>query len=367
MKLRASAPGKLLLLGEYAVLEGAPALVMAVDRRAVAELTASNDGYSVFAPEVHPEPVAFTLTDDGTPQWCDAVGRDAAVESRFALVAQVMRALTARGLMSTAPFHLRLDSAAFFERATGADGAAPTKLGAKLGPKLGLGSSAAMTTALASVLAAYAGQAAQLDDRSAWLSTLLRIHREFQGGRGSGADVAAAVFGGVICYRLLNDSPRVTTLNWPTQLHRLWVWSGQSASTSRFLSTLESWRARQPDAYAHHMAELTSIAEAGARAAAGGNAIELRRELVAAGCALQHFGEASKIPIFSGPHRCIAGVVEAAGGGYKPCGAGGGDLGLAVAGDAATADSVRAALSAAGHAVLALDVDDAGLVLEQEG
>ncbi|PKL95245.1 MAG: ATP-binding protein, partial [Gammaproteobacteria bacterium HGW-Gammaproteobacteria-8] len=29
----ADAPGKLLLLGEYAVLDGAPALVMAIDRR----------------------------------------------------------------------------------------------------------------------------------------------------------------------------------------------------------------------------------------------------------------------------------------------------------------------------------------------
>ncbi len=34
MKVIADAPGKLVLLGEYAVLEGAPGLVVAVDRRA---------------------------------------------------------------------------------------------------------------------------------------------------------------------------------------------------------------------------------------------------------------------------------------------------------------------------------------------
>lgn len=34
--LRASAPGKLFLCGEYAVLEGAPAVLTAIDRRAVA-------------------------------------------------------------------------------------------------------------------------------------------------------------------------------------------------------------------------------------------------------------------------------------------------------------------------------------------
>jgi phosphomevalonate kinase len=37
----ASAPGKLVLAGEYAVLDGAPAIVMAVDRRAVVSVAAS--------------------------------------------------------------------------------------------------------------------------------------------------------------------------------------------------------------------------------------------------------------------------------------------------------------------------------------
>jgi len=34
MEVTASTPGKLVLLGDYAVLEGAPALVMAVNRHA---------------------------------------------------------------------------------------------------------------------------------------------------------------------------------------------------------------------------------------------------------------------------------------------------------------------------------------------
>ena len=35
----ASAPGKVILCGEYAVLDGAPAICMAVDRRARVEIT----------------------------------------------------------------------------------------------------------------------------------------------------------------------------------------------------------------------------------------------------------------------------------------------------------------------------------------
>ena len=40
----ASAPGKLVILGEYAVLANAPALVMAVDRRCRAQIRPSGNG-----------------------------------------------------------------------------------------------------------------------------------------------------------------------------------------------------------------------------------------------------------------------------------------------------------------------------------
>ena len=43
MSIRARAPGKVVALGEYAVLEGAPALVLAVDRYAAATIAPSED------------------------------------------------------------------------------------------------------------------------------------------------------------------------------------------------------------------------------------------------------------------------------------------------------------------------------------
>ena len=47
----ASAPGKVVLSGEYAVLDGAPAVCMAVDRRAIARVSAcGGDWHRVTAP-----------------------------------------------------------------------------------------------------------------------------------------------------------------------------------------------------------------------------------------------------------------------------------------------------------------------------
>ena len=58
MNIEVSAPGKLVLIGEYGVLYGAPALVMAVDRRARVVLEAvRGDRWVLTAPEVAPRPV----------------------------------------------------------------------------------------------------------------------------------------------------------------------------------------------------------------------------------------------------------------------------------------------------------------------
>jgi mevalonate kinase len=46
VSIRARAPGKMVALGEYAVLEGAPALVLAVDRYAAATIAPSEDALS---------------------------------------------------------------------------------------------------------------------------------------------------------------------------------------------------------------------------------------------------------------------------------------------------------------------------------
>ena len=55
--IETSAPGKLVLLGEYSVLFGAPAIVAAVDRRAIVRLEGSaGDAWKVSAPGLAPGP-----------------------------------------------------------------------------------------------------------------------------------------------------------------------------------------------------------------------------------------------------------------------------------------------------------------------
>ena len=126
--VEAQAPGKLVWLGEYAVLDGAPALVMAVDRYARVRLDPRSDTrVVVHAANLPLAPLRGRLADG-------AVSFDPAVPQWRAAMALIEHCATslARG------FEARIDTSDLYSD-TG---------------KLGLGSSAASLVALASAFAA---------------------------------------------------------------------------------------------------------------------------------------------------------------------------------------------------------------------
>jgi phosphomevalonate kinase len=137
--MKVSVPGKVLLLGEYAVTEGATALVAAVDRRA--------RGAWVDAPPP-PSPVVAAVLAEARARGDSLPGDAGGV------------------LVDTAAFH---DAR---------------------GQKLGLGSSAAVAVAAALLVAR--GVHARAEELA------LAGHRAAAGGRGSGVDVAACLHGGVL-------------------------------------------------------------------------------------------------------------------------------------------------------------------------
>jgi phosphomevalonate kinase len=349
MQITASAPGKLVLLGEYAVLEGAPALVLAVDRRASVRIETRDDGTcEVHAPDLGVIGARLVI-EDGALRWlCDE-----AVAAKLSLVEHTWRGLSGEGFVPDlgAGFSLHLDTSGFFN----VDGAARAKLG--------LGSSAALTVALATALAASAGQVDVLNDRIQWVRRLLRVHGGWQGGRGSGVDVGASVAGGLIRYQLAGQArePTFTPLSWPMAgVHCLFVWSGQSVSTNDFLERLAQWRVNRAADYTAHVNELGALSEAGLDALRVGDAqsfIGLTKDYASA---LQQFGHACGLEIYSPAQKVMAEMASKAGVSYKPCGAGG-DFGVIFADDAERLATFERAIVPAGMHVIPLGLDSEGV------
>ena len=294
--VRASAPGKVVLSGEYAVLAGAPALVAAVDRRVTCTLTPRESGDWHFV---------STGFDDEVTLAKEQVFR-APPDALAGVVRQVIEE-------SAAPAHLQIgiDSSPCYSKSA----------------KLGLGSSAATVVAVAAAFAALAGSTPKLAD-------LMAIHAAFQGG-GSGLDVAASVTGGVIRFQERQARPA----SMPAGLPMLFVFCGRGTRTSDLLARFDHWRqGGQPRVLKRLVQAAWDVAD---RTDDLPSFVEALDEYA---YALERLDQAADIGIFGTAHRELRELAAQTSVTYKPCGAGGDDIGMAVATDHGTLSKFREAV-----------------------
>lgn len=342
--MQASAPGKLILTGEYAVLEGAPGLVMAVNRRARVTLHPSPDTrWQLLSRQAQDRRAGFVLGSDGGIRWDDP--RDG---QTYSLVQAVLRHLPALALHQAPPFRLELDTHEFFEPG---------------GHKLGLGSSAALTVALVGALEAWAGR--QSADQPGRLARLLAMHSAFQGGRGSGIDLAASLHGGLLEYRRSSDGPLAMARALPEGLSLRAVFTGRGASTPGMLRGLETIIREQPGGWESVRQDLLSGARDAAHALSGGRADAFLSSVAAYGRCLRRLQAFAGIPVYTEEHDRLASLAEDHGVTYKPSGAGGGDLGLALGTDAAALADFCHAAGEQGFACPDITVDPRGMILAE--
>lgn len=248
------APGKVVILGEYAVLDGAPALVAAIDR-GVRCLVWPSQTLQVQTPDSDARFVGPALTASDAP-----------------------------------PRTYRFESH-------------PPQVGAKLG----LGSSAAAT--VVAVIAARAERGLDLDPRSIH-PLAAATHRAVQGS-GSGLDVAASTYGGVL--RIQNGQVVPRPLPLPFDV----VATGQPASTGPRVQRYLAWPDRE--AFVRESAHLLDQAHR--------TPLEALRQ---AGALLSDMARQAGIDYLTPALRRIATIADDLGGAAKPSGAGGGDIAIAM-------------------------------------
>ena len=278
MVVRVRAPGKVVLLGEYAVLDGAPAIVAAVDRGVACAVTPSarmevrtptGDDRFVRAAlaAVHAPPAVYTFSD-----WNPVPGPD----------------------------------------------------------KVGLGGSAAAT--VAAVLAGH--RAAGRDpDPDEVFAVARAVHRRVQGS-GSGVDVAASTYGGVL--RFERDRVRAGPAVKPSV-----VFTGRSAQTGPRVERYLAWTPRE-----------AFVADS--RALADAFEAEPIRALREAGRLLAAMAAEAGIPYVTPETEALVALAERHGGAAKPSGAGGGDVVVALFDAAEQIAAYEADAEAAGFRPIAV-------------
>jgi len=301
-------PGKLFLLGEYAVLFGGPAIVQAVDRYVevtVEAATGSAAGVEVCSLGAKLAPLHAYFRNGlnfSKP----------APEHR--LVMTILDALSACGVLSEPLGRIKcnVDSRALFHQHN----------------KLGLGSSAAIAHALTQAIVAYANEqqgAAVLPP-----DFVFNVHRAFQHGRGSGADVGAGVLGGTFSFRRTGSHtlPVMAPVSLPADLHMTPVWAGKPASTSQALGTLADFQSKHPGQFTTALTPLLELAGQGADALARSDSEQFIHLCGDYGHNLSEFGRTVGVDIMSSSHRELGKLAINSGVVYKPSGAGNGDIGV---------------------------------------
>ncbi len=310
--VEASAPGKQVLTGEYAVLAGAPALAAAVDRRVTCRISPASTGDWSFVSQGFEARAAHPRDDlpDTGP----------AALARFALMSLGIDP-------RTLPEHLRIqiDSRPFY-RGRG---------------KLGFGSSAACAVTVTAALARLAGTTPTLDHA-------LATHRRLQGGGGSGVDVAASFRGGVIRFQ----DGRAQGARLPADTHHMFVFTGEGADTPTLVRRFDAWRGRgSPPELRALVRSATAIADSGA------DFFDMLAEYIEALLALDR---AARIGVFSAPHIRARSLAKEFGVLYKPCGAGG-DMGVGVARDPNALAAYRRRVEREGFLVVPTEIARHGL------
>jgi phosphomevalonate kinase len=218
--MRLSAPGNLLLLGEYAVTEeGGLGLALAVEPGVLLSMEGSS-----------------SLTIEGSwggggLRWSrESAGGGLLVGSVVSTWEQLLQegGRPAGAVAGLPGARIRIDSSRLYAG----------------GRKSGLGSSAAVAAALACALLRLSGFRGPELTRMA-CRVALEAHRRAQGGRGSGYDVYASVYGGFGC--LIGGAEPVwqpVRLPW---LPRLYLFRGrEGVSTTDSLDRYRRWKSAHP-------------------------------------------------------------------------------------------------------------------------
>lgn len=204
--MRVSVPGSIMISGEHAVLQGLPAVAAAVHARIVVTLIPRADS------RIH---IYSALGE------CRMRIDDIRCEPPFLFVTMAIKSLFSD--VAASGFDLQID--------------------AEMDPDVGLGSSAAVT--VATYAAIYGSLHGTIPDRVLLWERCVEIIRAVQ-GRGSGTDVAASIYGGVVYYQMSQGV--VSHYNGPMPSCCLY-YAGYKTSTAAVIKIVEKHRRFAPDAY----------------------------------------------------------------------------------------------------------------------
>lgn len=344
----ATAPGKLYIAGEYAVVEhGHPAILIAVNRLLTARITEHDTSAAQLQP-FGVDPVG-RIHSAGHPEasvtWRRRAGRAVpdVEQPGAAFVLSVIHAVEELAQQQGKDLKIY-------------DVNIESELDDASGRKYGLGSSAAVTVAMMKALTAFYGL--ELEPMQQYKLAFVSASRAQKVG--SGGDLAASLFGGCIRFTAvdrqwvtnrLQDTALGDLINmpWPglsiarlrafepgSNLHLMIGWTGNPASTPSLVGHVQQQSAAEHERlYQDFLNGSDACVDALAKALVADDEQAVIAHVRQARKLLQNLSSFTGVTIETPALRTLVEVAENHGAAAKSSGAGGGDCGIAIAGPSA--------------------------------
>jgi phosphomevalonate kinase len=322
-------PGKLMIAGEYAVLStGYPAIVLAVNRYIHININQSSI-FNFSYQESELVEVTWSFDHKGA-----LIGLEGEEHSFIKEAISIACQLLKETMVRIVPFRLQIDNG-LNDYLTG--------------KKYGLGSSAAIVVGVISAILAFHGQSMEHEQLKLYkLSCIAHLKSQ---GNGSGADIAASVYGGWICYyrydvawlnhKLYDQNTSIGSLihiPWPNLCIQKLVlpenikfmagWTKHAAKTSPLVDQIEAFQRERPKQYGVFLEESKAAVEEFIKSC------ELRQEagifhaIQKNRTTLQYLSDISGAQLETKEIRSLCHIADQYGR-SKFSGAGGGDCGIA--------------------------------------
>ncbi len=334
--LKVSAPGKLVIAGEWSVLEsGNPVIVASVDRFVHVFLKPRKDQQVILnLPD-------FNLRISGE------------LKNQKLIFGEVLtptisqQIIFIKASIETVASYLNLDSG--FELTTNSSETIIESESGKI--KFGLGSSAGITVATTSaLLQQFHPKKTLINLEDLTFKLAIISHFQAQNQLGSGLDIATAVYGGVIAYSTFDSKWLVNKINstkleqlvqleWPNcSIEKLTLpvgliiltgFTGCSASSTKLITEMNEFQKNHPLIIEQLYQKIANNTKKLIMDWKNSQLLEILSGLKNNHLLLKELAKVSKVPLITKELQCLITLAEQHGFTSKFSGAGGGDCGLA--------------------------------------
>ncbi len=363
--IHTSAPGKLMIAGEWAVLEGYPCIVAAVNRRVHCQISEKDPDTAI----------EIELKDFGVK------ANALFANNKLTIISGNDEKLKfAKAAVETALQYI--GKAKTFRLVTWNEKTEIKK--GKETKKLGFGSSSAAVVAIISAVLAFNGIGISSVHAKLRIYKLSAIaHYRAQGKIGSAFDIAAATFGGMIIYKRFDAHwleeqlkkhalKQVVDKKWPTlSIEAIELpkgmsinvaWTGESASTSEMVKKMNEFKEKELKFYRDIYSNIGNLVEELVDSMKENDKDRIIELLNDNHLMLAKLTKKSKVNVETRELRKLHEIARKYGAG-KLSGAGGGDCGIGICFDKSKAEKMRKVWSASGLNVIDVKIGDDGVKL----